>query len=32
MRLVAALAKGADPVQVDRSVPHGRVVVTVIQA
>ena len=32
MRLVAALAKGADPVQVDRSVPHGRVVVTVTQA
>jgi len=32
MRLVAALAKGADPVRVDRSVPHGRVVVTVIQA
>jgi len=31
MRLVAALAKGADPVQVDRSVPHGRVVVTVAQ-
>ena len=31
MRLVAALAKGADPVQVDRSVPHGRVVVTVTQ-
>ena len=29
MRLVAALAKGADPVRVDRSVPHGRVVVTV---
>ncbi len=29
MRLVAALAKGADPVQVDRSVPHSRVVVTV---
>jgi len=32
MRLVAALAKGADSVRVDRSVPHGRVVVTVIQA
>ncbi len=32
MRLVAALAKGADPVRVDRSVPHGRVVVTVTQA
>ncbi len=31
MRLVAALAKGADPVRVDRSVPHGRVVVTVAQ-
>jgi len=29
MRLVAALAKGANPVQMDRSVPHGRVVVTV---
>ena len=32
MRLVAALAKGADPVRVDRSVPHSRVVVTVAQA
>lgn len=32
MRLVAALAKGVDPMRVDRSVPYGRVVVTVTQA
>ena len=32
MRLVAALAKGADPVRVDRSVPYGRVVVTILPA
>ena len=32
MRLVAALAKGTKPVRVDRSVPYGRVVVTVTEA
>lgn len=28
MRLIAALAKGAEPIRVDRAAPHARVVVT----
>ena len=32
MRLVAVLAKGVDPIRVNRSMPYGRVVVTIAQA